>query len=191
MWNWLLTPWLQLLIPVVNSSLSLIGFAWLTTGKMVYHCKFMVALTVAFLKYSCQTVRWHGRDPEMVLNCCCELLWLWAEVLVYNWCEEWWGHRKVFDRDLYACQFNMLFLAGSWILLSFAKQNSPCCGVGNWQPSKHRDVQGIFLVEGFTHVYSYGSYHFGSIFKLFWKLQLWRLQCMSGTETTFGSIFKA
>lgn len=32
-WNWLLTPWLQLFIAVVNSSLSLLDFALLATEK--------------------------------------------------------------------------------------------------------------------------------------------------------------
>lgn len=120
--SWLLTPWLQLVIPVVNSSLSLIGFAWLTVGKVVYHSKFIVALTMAFLSMAVR--QWGGvveTRKWSPLSCCCELLWSWAELLVYNWCEEWWGQRKVFDRDMCVCQFNVLFLAGSWILLSFVR----------------------------------------------------------------------
>lgn len=146
-WKRLLTPWLQLLIPAVNSSLSLLGFAWLATGKMVYHSKFIVALTMAFWRIA---VRQWGGTVET--KKCCELLWWWAAGFVYSWWEECWGQRKVFDRGTCACQFNMLFLAGGWVLLTFES----CCGVGNWQPSKCRDVQVIFLVPGFTHVYSYG-----------------------------------
>lgn len=56
------------LATVINSSREFFLVRASFCREMVCHGKLVVALTMAFLKYRCQTVRWHGGDQEVVLT---------------------------------------------------------------------------------------------------------------------------